>query len=202
MPPRAAVILLAALTLAACEQERVVSVKGGLSGLGKLPGAASNIPESAYEKPTDGDRFQKLLDKDQPGQPVEGKPLRRQLDNGEIYLISRSPRELISHLYDTLQNDERALLESQVLAERTKRAYRAAGKPPADAADWIFRNRKWIEDLIAAMPAGEQTPGVFMKPLGDNAFRLTLNGSELLDLRYKALEVVIEEGRFRLLMIR
>lgn len=189
-------------------------MRGGLSGLGRMPGGFSNLaPEKTGGDPSvrepgkgaqaGGDQWSRLLGAETPGEPVEGRPLRRQLPDGGVLLLSRSPRELIANLYETLRDNEVQLFEEQVLSERTKRAYFAERKTPKDAVDWVFKNRKDVEALIAAMPAGEQTPGVFIKPLGNNAFRLTQGaGSEMLETKFRVLDVVIEQGRFRLLMIQ
>lgn len=192
-------------------------MKGGLSGLGRLPGGYTNLPlektggdPSVREPGKSGggaqggsDQWSRLLGAETPGEPVEGRPLRRQLPDGGVLLLSRSPRELIANLYETLRDSETQLLEEQVLSERTKRAYFAERKSPADAVAWLMKNRKDVEALIAAMPAGEQTPGVFIKPLGNNAFRLTMgSGVEMLETKFRTLDVVIEQGRFRLLMIQ
>lgn len=186
-----------------CQTERrVVAVKGGWSGLALLPGAQSELPKEALAPPESGDRWNKILPADLPGKPVEGRPLRRELDDGSVYLVARSPKDVIVHLYETLQEEEYELLEKQVLAERTKKAYQAEGKNPREAVAWLVRNKSDVEALIGVMPAGEQTPGVFMNPIGQNAFRLTSSGLAVMDLRYKTIDVVLEEGKFRLLMIR
>ena len=184
-------------------------MRGGLTGLARLPGAQSQLPPEATGSalPAAGgapenDRWGKLLGNETPGEPVEGRPLRRTLPDGGVLLLSRTPRELIANLYETLRDNEVVLLEEQVISERTKRAYYARGKTARDAAEWLVKNQAHVEALIGVMPAAEQTPGVFMKPLGQNAFRLTLGGSEMLELKYKTVDVVIEQGRFRLLMIQ
>lgn len=195
--------LLAGMASWGCQTEqRVVGVKGGFSGLARLPGAQSQLPPEALPPAEPSDRWSRLLPQDEPGEPVEGRPLRRVLPTGDVVLLSRSPRELIVHLYETLRDEEYELLEKQVLSERTRSAYRREGKPVGEAVRWLIRNRDEIEKLISAMPVGDQTPGVLMNPLGNNAFRLSVQGGEMLPMRYHTLDVVIEEGRFRLLMIR
>jgi hypothetical protein len=213
IPP--ALLILSAAALFCCQTEqRVVGMKGGLSGLGRLPGGTAQLPpESLGGDPNvrepgkgaqaGGDQWTRLLGKEDPGEPIEGRPLRRKLPDGGVILLSRSPRELIANLYETLQDNETQLIEEQIISAKTKRAYLAERKPASEAVAWLFKNRKDVEALIAAMPAGEQTPGVFMKPLGGNAFRLTMGaGSEMLDVKFRTLDVVIEQGRFRLLMIQ
>lgn len=148
------------------------------------------------------DTWAKVIPQDAPGNPVEGRPLRRQLDDGTTVLLSRSPRELIQHLFETLRDQEYELLETQVLSQRTRQSYLAAGKKPQDAVQWLVRNQVDVEKLISVMPAGEQTPGVMMTSLGNNAFRLSLDSSEILQLRYRTMDLVVEQGKFRLLMVR
>ena len=89
-----------------------------------------------------------------------------------------------------------------MLSQRTRSEYLARGKKPREAVEWLVRNQSDVEALLASMPAGEQTPGVLMTPIGNNAFALSPSGAEVLDLKYKTLDVVIERGQFKLLMIR
>ncbi|MFM9957306.1 MAG: hypothetical protein ACKVZJ_04470 [Phycisphaerales bacterium] len=194
-----------AVLLGACQtEEKVVSVKGGFGGLARLPGASSQLPLDAVgpSAADSTDRWSQLLGKDNKGKPVEGHALRRELDDGGVLLVARSPRELIVHLYETLRDNELELLEEQVISQRTKQAYMAERKTPKDAVAWLVEHREDVEALLATMPAGEQTPGVLMKPLGNNAFRLSSADAPSLGLKLRRLDLVIEQGRFRLLTIQ
>ncbi len=182
----------------------MVAVKGGLGGLARLPGATSNLPLDAVGPSAEDstERWRELLGDTAPGEPVEGHALRRRLEDGTVVLVSRSPRELILHLYETLRDNELELLEEQVISQRAKQAYLASRKSPKDAVAWLVKHRKDVEELLATMPAGEQTPGVFMKPLGNNAFRLNSADAAALGLKLRRVDVVVEQGRFRLLTIQ
>mgnify|MGYP006288386983 CR=1 FL=1 len=52
------------------------------------------------------------------------------------------------------------------------------------------------------MPAAQYSPGVRMTKIGPKSFRLTPSiAREDLNLRFGTLDLIIEEGNFRLLMI-
>lgn len=200
-------MLVAALGfgLAGCAtEERVVEVRGGLAGLARLPGASSNLPLEAVgpSAADSAERWNELLGAQDKGEKIEGHALRRELEDGSVLLLSRSPRELILHLYETLRDGELELLEEQIISARTKRAYLSQRKSSREAVDWLVKNREDVEALLATMPAGEQTPGVVMRPLGQNAFRLSSGDAAGLGLKLKQLDLVVEQGRFRLLMIQ
>lgn len=187
-------------------EEHIISVTGGYSSLANFPGAKGGLkPESQVSDQEQMDRWTKLLAKNPKnveGEAVEGRPLRRKMQDGKYILISRAPHELMQHLFETLRDQEYDLLEQEVLSQRTRSEYLARGKKPREAVEWLVRNQSDVEALLVSMPAGEQTPGVLMTPIGNNAFALSPSGAEVLDLKYKTLDVVIERGQFKLLMIR
>lgn len=190
---------------AGCTYERVVSVRGGLYG---LPGAQGGLqPEADPGAPSTRaeSRWDNLLARF-PGQeappPVDSAPtLRRTRDDGSVELISTSPNHVMYHLTQTLISKEYDLLLEQVISERTKQNYEDRGLDPTDAVKFLVKHEKDIARLFATMPMGEQTPGVFTEVIGPNMFRLRASSIVAPDLRFTAMDVIIERGRFRLLVI-
>ncbi|MEO1128568.1 MAG: hypothetical protein AAFX05_02545 [Planctomycetota bacterium] len=198
----AGLMLVLAVLTGGCAEERVVGVRGGLQS---IPGATGGIRAETPDTRGGDTAWAGTLAAYQPevdGEPVEGRPLRiAQEPDGSIILLNRSPRELVINLHETLRDQEHDLLFEQVLSEQTKQRYRDRSRDPRDAVTWLARNERPIQELLATMPAGEQTPGAFLQPLGDNAYRIEAPGRELLDLKYSSLDVVVEQGQFRLLLI-
>ena len=199
------VFALATCLLGGCVETRVVRSS---SLLGGLPGAEGGVQVDAPDPGAGSSWDQILTSFDDPDadpnarwEPVEGTHLRAQSQTGELLLISTTPSHVMYHLTQTLRNGELDLLVDQVLSERTKSAYASQGRDPMDAARYLKENEEHITDLFAAIPLGEQTPGVFMESLGDNAFRLSAPPALVPDLKYRYFDVVIERGSFRLLRV-
>lgn len=211
MNPSRALALGAALSLAcaACEPEtRILSARGGLEG---LPGAKGGFKPDAARNPTDAgaSAWDPLLERfpSDPQDPRKAKDsdsssLRRTSTDGRVTLLARSPGHVMFHLTQTLHNKEYDLLLDQVLSDRLKTEYRKRALDPRQAVDFLAAHEQDVARLIAAVPMGEQTPGVILEPLGGNAFRLRAPAAAAQDLRFTTFDVVVERGQFRLLMIQ
>ncbi len=192
-------------TAGGCVEKRVVAVRGNLQSLSGASGG--------YELGADADRppskdFESALAKSDesagrsaPGEPIEGRPLRRMMPDGSVLLISRSPRHVMIHLFETLRDEEDELLLNQVISNRLREEYEERGKDPAMIVRELRRERQEIVKLMTAMPMAEQTPGALMRTTGRNVFEVTAPGGPALDQKFKRLSVVIEKGSFRLLSI-
>lgn len=208
----------AAIVFAGCAAEpRIVSERSLLTG---VPGAVNGGDAAATSAPnTSGssaysDDWERTLrafqtpDLSPAGRmPVSsdaaaGARLRTELPGGRVVLTSRSPADLMFHLMTTLRNKEHDLLLDQVISERTKQEYRRRGRDEREAVEFLAANEKDVAALLWAFPMGERTPGVIMENVGRNAFRLRAPVVMRGELRFTTLDVVIEHGQFRLLMIR
>ena len=128
--------------------------------------------------------------------------LRRTDEDGVVTLMARSPAHVMFHLSQTLRNQEYDLLLDQVLSDATKIEYRKRGMDPMEAVKYLASRQDDIMALFAAMPLGDQTPGVNFETIGPNRFRLSPPAAITHDLRFTHFEVIIERREFRLLMIR
>jgi len=205
-------LLLLALALPLCQgcaESRVVKSNDILQD---IPGAQGGLRAETPPEDQSQDWEQLLagyqstpgasVGDDEQFQQIDGAPLRLEAPDGSVLLVSKSPSHVMYHLTQTLAKGEDDLLLDQVLADRTKREYALRGRDPAEAVDWLKRHRQDIGALFAAIPMGEQTPGVFLEPLGDNAFRLSAPRAIRDGLTLTEFDVVVEQGRFKLLMLR
>jgi len=181
-------ILIAALLLIAplqggCTYERIVSQSNLLSG---LDGAQSRIPS---KRP--GRALPDFL-----RTPEEG--IRVEDEDGAVTLYSKSVRQLMAHITTTVRSGEKELFIEQVLCERTKDEFYERGLDPALAFDELAKRERDIGRLFYFMPMGEYTPGLHLKTIGRNVFRLELPRSTNESLHWIGLDVVFEQSNYRL----
>lgn len=204
-PTLAAGLALAGVLAACAPEERVVAVRGGFHSLEGVDSQLKLEARSTVSAPTSWDAIlDRYYDADDelPGEPAPGYPNRREMADGSYYLITRSPRDLIIHLYETLNAGEFEMMYEQLLAERTKQAYRDEGLDPVEAGKYVVRNREHVIKLLELMPGGEATPGVFMKSTPGKTYVLSVPNAGAVSSKYSELEFTIEDGRFVLVMLR
>lgn len=202
----ALLVAVGALSGGGCVQKKVVAVRGGLQSLpGAKGGVRADEPEQAPQPA--GKNYDRLLAKYRTENkdlvPDKTHPLRLVDPNDpkNVKLILRSPQDLVIQLYETLSNKEYDLLFDQVLSDQLKENYRELMKDPHEAVDYLVRNENDVRKLLATMPAADQTPGLYLIPLGDNMFRLEAPGRGALDMKFQELDMIVESGQFRLLLI-
>ena len=198
-----ALLAVCMLMLAACETEPEgpkarfgsVSSKGGLRSIAEQTQSSGPDWESALEKydPAAGLGEDAIED---------NHPLRITHADESVTLIIRSPRHLMIHILETIKNGEDELFLEQVLSEQTKDEYYRRDRNPVEALEYVKKNMREIEEFFLTMPAGERTPGTFMEQIGRNTFRLQPPGVELQNMKYSTLDMVLEDGMFRLLIIK
>lgn len=190
-------ILIAAFAMMTlgCTETRVVSQRG--LNIGTLSDGSGAPPQNTFEGIL-GAYTPVELDE---SEAVDPSGLRRERDDGSIVLVSRSPRHLVYHLMQTINAEEWDLLYDQLLADDLKSAYIRRGLDPEESLAFIRKHRDDVRELLITMPAGEFSPQVRMETIGRNAFRLRMSSAALLDMRFESIDVVIEDGSFRLLLI-
>ena len=65
----------------------------------------------------------------------------------------------------------------------------------------IARNRTAILKLLDTMPDADQTPGLFLQPMGKNIFRLSAPGGDALELKFRHVDMIIEDNQFKLVQV-
>lgn len=195
----AGIPIAAAVLLASCTETRVIEERGFITLRELQPGGLRPV-QAERESAAVG--FESVLMKDSmQGTPDEHDPLRRTLPGGQVRLYSFSPRHLIHHMLVTLAHSETALINEWILSASLKELYKADGRDPDEIAAYMVEHAPEIIQLLKLVPLGESTPGAVFEDIGRNRYRLAPLGSDMLELRFHAIQLAIENGEFRLLMI-
>lgn len=168
--------------LAGCVEERVVHRRPMLAG---LPGAETGgvvTPPRVRGSGLSG------------GRSVEPRVVDEQ---GEVVLRSTTMQHLVTHLRQTLVDEERELFETYVLSDRTKREFAEAGRDVTQVYDVLRGNLRDLLLLLSQFPGGEFTPGIRMQKLGNRVYRLEVPPLLRGNLRWSRLDAVLEGGEFR-----
>lgn len=203
MSPQRTTALLALLTLAAqsaCVQTRVIEERGVITLRDLQPGGLRPVREDQPEQ-TAGGFESVLMPPNLPGTPVDDNPLRRTMPDQSVRLFSYAPRHLISHLQDAIRNNEPELIDQYLISQSLKDLYTGEGRDPSQIAQYIIDHADEVLRLLKLLPLGENTPGATFQDIGRNRFRLAPLGAGMLELRFVALQLTIENREFRLLMI-
>ncbi|USN99078.1 MAG: hypothetical protein H6810_13160 [Phycisphaeraceae bacterium] len=178
-----ACVLMCLLALAGCVETRVIPAnKPFMSGLPGTQGGAFRLPaQSAADN-----------------NPLAAKPgeLRTTNPDGTVTLRSPTVRDLMRHILETIMADDQGAFTRDLLSDETRREFAERGYDPGEAFKELKRRREDIRRLFQAMPAGEFTPGVMMKPIGRNMFRLHAGGDPT--MQWTFMDVVFDRGDYKL----
>ena len=126
----------------------------------------------------------------------EGDGGRVQNPDGTVTLTTPTVRDLMRHILETITREEEELFTEQLLSSITRREFVERGYDPREAFRELVRRQDDLRNLFRAMPAGEFTPGILMRPVGRNIFRLRAEGDP--DMRWSFMDVVFEDRRYTL----
>ncbi len=170
-----------------CETRREIR---GTPMLGSLPGA--QVGERI--RPAGGNRARGM------GEIVDESEVRLRIEHedGSVTLVSRTGRQLMAHIFTTIDSDEGELFVDQVLSEMSKREFAQRGIDPLEGFKYLQTHERAIRKLFNTIPMGEFTPGVFMKAQGDNVFRLEAPTLLHRGLAWTFMDMVFERGSWRL----
>ncbi|MBS0197595.1 MAG: hypothetical protein JSR77_12645 [Planctomycetes bacterium] len=179
---RFAALIAAGLSVAACEQH-VVSYNGLLSG---LPNSQQSLPLKRnlgdYKDPTRVSESSLV---------VEDK-------TKEKKLVARTGRHLMIHIYNTVDEGDSDLFVREVLSSGTKQAIVLDGRSPTDYFNLLRSHQRDLQALFSAMPMGENTPGMFMRPVGNGVQRVRVDGIAAKNLYWDGFDMVMEGGNWKL----
>ncbi len=150
-------------------------VSGGLTGIAGAEGGPS-VRRAALSDEEKERAFEKVNNPmgypppEERAGSAEIKDLRWTEPDGTVRVVSRNPRELLYQLQWALRDEDARVIARELLAARTKKAYRDAGKEEAEAAVFLVKYREDLLILFQQFPMGELTPGVYAQPCGVNRF--------------------------------
>jgi hypothetical protein len=180
-----AIVLI--LTTGGCGYERIVSYNPPLAG---LPGAVSGIPPTGKNRAA--------------GEGAIGAKIVIEHEDGTVELISRNGLQLLTHIHslltaegDAAEEAERLFTE-QILSDRTRQEFIDRGYDPAEAFRELKRREHDVMVLLAQMPMGEFTPGLYLENVGYNTFRLELPRKISDGLNWTFVDMVVEFGKWKL----
>lgn len=130
---------------------------------------------------------------------VDIAPAREVLEDESVVLRTRNPRELIRHAYETLRDEEPDLFVKFVLSDATAAAFYERGMEPEAAYDRLRARFTDIRALLSRIPEGELSPASSFSQLGPNRFRLRAVGRARADLVWTNVDMIVEDGSWRLL---
>ncbi len=127
----------------------------------------------------------------------EGK-IRIEDEDGNVTLYAKSVKHLMNHIIYALENNERELFTEQILSQITKDEFADRGLDPGIAYDQLIKHKRDVYKVFQFMPMGERTPGLYLKPIGDNLFRLATSRAGHKDLLWIGIDVSFENINYKL----
>lgn len=125
-------------------------------------------------------------------------PWRHEAADGSIHLWTVDHMHVMNMVAWCLQNQRYDLLLEEVIAAETKRDYRAAGRDPAEAVQWLVQHEADINRLFSLLRAARGR----VENAGYKRLRLTLYGQLRYELPITQMEVVMEDRVWKLAVIR
>ncbi|MBU6414536.1 MAG: hypothetical protein KGS45_13855 [Planctomycetes bacterium] len=194
---RCVAAVLIAFTFAGCVEEKVIYNR---PMLGSLPNAQTGQVVTApkgWAAPQFGDGLEPQATGSD-GKPKSGADTLVIERGKERIMLARSGRELMIHIYRALEKEDRRFFVDQVLSEKTRTECYQKGVKPELLFDGLLEIGDEVVELFNAMPQGEGTPGVLMKPIGGGLFRLEVDPRRVRDSRFQGFDMIMEKGQWRL----
>lgn len=125
-------------------------------------------------------------------------------EDGTVELISRNALQMLTHIRRLIAatgeeaEESEMLFTEQILSEVTRREFIERGYDPAEAYKELQRRQTDVMALLARMPMGEFTAGLFLKPLERNTFRLEVPARAAEGLEWTFVDIVVERGKWKL----
>ncbi|MBK7405434.1 MAG: hypothetical protein IPJ41_12580 [Phycisphaerales bacterium] len=167
--------------LAGCSYEKTVYRRPMLSG---LPGVISG-GDMMSEKP---------MGYQDPRVSQDGRITIDRGDGSKV-LVARSARDLMAHIYSTLKADQRDVFTAQVLCDATRQEFVERGFEPGEAFAYLKEHEGEVAALFGRMPGGEYTPGVVLRQISGNVYRVALSPKAAEGLNWCGFDMVWEGGR-------
>ncbi|MDP7029374.1 MAG: hypothetical protein QF733_04045 [Phycisphaerales bacterium] len=194
--------LLLAVVLAACETRRIEYRKrpAWVRSMSK-DAPSSTITEDGTEIRWIDDRSGELQGFEQ---RIGGEQVRIRTDHedGSVELRNVVPMHLVVNLLECMRRGEYRVIYDQLIAVEKRTWYDERGESGFEEFQaWFERNRKDIGSMLNRMQAGK-VYGEVAVTTGERRGTVALRPSVAYDFRLKAIDVVREDGDWKLLDIR
>ncbi len=173
---------LAILLLGGCTETRILT-----------PPLMSRIPGAVTSGPTDDGQV--VGDEQVMAAP---EPSLIENPDGTKTMISRNGRQLMLNMIKCFDDELPDLFVKDVLCTVTRAEYAERGLDPVQAYHTLRKRREDIMLLLERIPGVERTPGVLVKTVGRNIFRIEITGSFARGLAYTGVDIMFEGGNYRL----
>jgi hypothetical protein len=113
-------------------------------------------------------------------------------------LTTKTGRHLMGHIYNALKDNDKETFVDQILSTQTKQECAERKVEPGACFDELMLRKDDVVALFNAMPAGEFTPGVYVRNLGPKSQRIQVEGLAAKDLSWTGIDMVMEKGNWKL----
>lgn len=129
-------------------------------------------------------------------EPAEAQGRIIENEDGTITLRSASIRALMLNIVYAIDEERPDLFTKHLLSTLTRDEFLERGLDPTLAYEEIVRRERAYRKLLARLPGGQFTPGVFMRPQGKGVYRLAVEPDP--SLLWRGLDVRFEKRNWKL----
>lgn len=144
--------------------------------------------------------FQQLGQDQRRDGTAEPTKLRIENPDGTTTLNCFLPEHLIGHLRSCIAMGEADLIYDQLLSDAAKQAYVERQLDGHEAVDWLMTNQRDVIIMLNRMSGGLSSPDVSWQSM-DNTYRMQIVSPVRNSLRFTTLDLIRENGQFKLLLI-
>jgi hypothetical protein len=135
------------------------------------------------------------------GDAEDAFKVREELEDGSVVLRALLPEHVIGNALLCLKNQEYELLWDQMIAERTKLAYKAEGQGVEEFAAFFRTHRTELGKTLNRMLMGLATGETVVEPLGDGMIRCRFWPQVAQQFKFKYVTLAREDFGLRLVLI-
>lgn len=128
--------------------------------------------------------------------------IRKEDEGGEVTLCCVLPEHVVANTMTCLRNEEYELMWEQLLAKRTRDAYKAEGQGLPEFAEFMSSERPEIMQTLNRMSFGFFGQDVVVRPTGGGGLEARFGPRLASEFRFTVVEMCLEDGGLKLVMIK
>ncbi|MDA0974357.1 MAG: hypothetical protein ACO3YY_05575 [Phycisphaerales bacterium] len=136
------------------------------------------------------------------GDQEQVTPIWQEDENGDVVLYCVTPEHVLANTMNCLRLERYDLMYEQLLAERTRNAYEASGRGPADFAAWCLEHRSDLMEMLNRMGFGFLGGDVVLENLGNGVMRSRFTPRVGDQFRFREVLILSDPPGMNLLEIR